>query len=271
MTALTAGAPYESATARSRRSMPRCIFRRNEKRHYRHQTATYKSPVTTLSHDWQRSVTRIARVPPGRTAKGQARNVQHYAHRVNVVVILAAGGGTRFSGATHKLLAPLHGRPVVQHAVDHAMRSGAGRVMVVTGAIDLGTMPVGVTTLVNERWQRGQATSLTCAVDAIRAQEPEAESIIIGLGDQPFVSSDAWRTVAAAPSEHRVVVASYDGRRGPHPVRLHRSLWAELPQSGDDGARTLIRHHSALVHEVSCPGSAADIDTMEDLQRWTSS
>lgn len=200
-----------------------------------------------------------------------------------VLVVLAAGGGSRFHGPTHKLLAPLHGRPVVHHAIEHAVHSGAGPVVVVTGAVDLdlGDLDLGgpdlggpaarVTLVSNERWSYGQATSLVRAVQAVDELHPAADAIVVGLGDQPFVSSRAWRTIAQAPPEHHIVVASYDGRRGPHPVRLHRALWAALPRTGDDGARTLIREHSALVHEVPCAGTAADIDTLEDLQRWTSS
>lgn len=188
-----------------------------------------------------------------------------------VPVLLAAGGGTRFAGPTHKLLALLDGRAVVRHALDHVIDSDLGDVIVVTGAVDLalGPVPETVTFVRNDRWADGQATSILLAAAA--AEQMGAEAMLIGLGDQPFIPAVAWRRVAAAPAEHLIVVASYDGRRGPQPVRLHRSLWAALPHAGDDGARTLIREHPALVHQVPCPGSAADIDTLEDLHRWTSS
>jgi CTP:molybdopterin cytidylyltransferase MocA len=186
-----------------------------------------------------------------------------------VAVLLAAGGGTRFAGATHKLLAPLSGARVVDHAVRHAVDSAIGPVVVVAGAIELGLDDPSVTVVVNDRWRDGQATSLAVALDA--AVELDAESVVLALGDQPFIPADAWRVVADASPEHLIVVASYDGRRGPHPVRLHRSLWPAVPVTGDDGARSLLREHHHLVHEVPCPGSAADIDTLEDLHRWTSS
>jgi CTP:molybdopterin cytidylyltransferase MocA len=169
-------------------------------------------------------------------------------------------------------LATLQGRAVVRHAIDHVVASDIGPVVVVTGAADLGELgelPPGVTEVHNDRWQHGQATSITAGL--AEAATRGADAVVFGLGDQPFITAEAWRLVAAAAPEHQIVVASYDGRRGPHPVRLHRSLWATLPATGDDGARTLIRRHAALVHEVSCPGSAADIDTLEDLHRWTSS
>ncbi|MBI5088927.1 MAG: NTP transferase domain-containing protein [Actinobacteria bacterium] len=190
-----------------------------------------------------------------------------------VAVVLAAGGGTRFDGPTHKLLAPLAGRRVIDHAVAHAVDSGIGPVVVVGGAVDLQLAPSlaseGVSIVRNERWHQGQATSLAVALDAAAALD--ADAIVLALGDQPFIPADAWRLIAGASPEHQIVVASYDGRRGPHPVRLHRSLWSALPPAGDDGARSLMRDHQHLVHEVPCPGSAADIDTLEDLHRWTSS
>jgi molybdenum cofactor cytidylyltransferase len=188
-----------------------------------------------------------------------------------VPVLLAAGGGSRFDGPTHKLLALIDGVTVIDHAIGHAVHAGLGVVLVVTGSVELHLERYGadVVQLHNEHWAEGQATSVAMAATA--AARLDAHALVFGLGDQPFIPAEAWRLVATAPSEHHIALASYAGRRGPHPVRLHRSMWAQLPATGDDGARTLIREHLALVHEVPCPGSAADIDTVEDLHRWTSS
>ena len=41
--------------------------------------------------------------------------------------------------------------------------------------------------------------------------------------------------MADAPTECRLVVATYDGEWGPNPVRIARSLWPELPTDGDEG------------------------------------
>jgi CTP:molybdopterin cytidylyltransferase MocA len=184
-------------------------------------------------------------------------------------VLLAAGGGTRFTGSVHKLLAPLSGARVIDHAVRHAIDSEIGPVVVVAGSVELDLDDPAVAVVVNDRWRDGQATSLAVALEAARALD--VDSVVLALGDQPFIPAAAWRLVAGASPEHRIVVASYDGRRGPHPVRLHRSLWPTVQPTGDDGARSLLREHHHLVHEVPCPGSAADIDTLEDLHRWTSS
>lgn len=192
------------------------------------------------------------------------------------VVILAAGGGTRFSatrpdGAAdpgHKLLADLGGRAVVAHAIAHAVEAAVGPVVVVTGAVPI-ELPPGVIEAHHAGWALGQAGSLHRGLAV--AESLGARAVVVGLGDQPGVPAAAWQLVALAPPEWQLVVASYDGRRGPNPVRLPRSLWAEVPTTGDEGARSLLRRHSELVHEVPCPGSAHDIDTLEDLQRWTSS
>ena len=48
-----------------------------------------------------------------------------------VAALLAAGGGARFQGPTHKLLAPLHGRPVWEHSLAHVMAAGFDHVVFV--------------------------------------------------------------------------------------------------------------------------------------------
>ena len=67
-------------------------------------------------------------------------------------VILAAGGGARWNGAGHKLLAEVAGRPLAAHALAAASEAGLDELVVVTGSVDLSTvLPVGATVLHNNR------------------------------------------------------------------------------------------------------------------------
>lgn len=179
-------------------------------------------------------------------------------------VVLAAGGGSRFRGSTHKLLAELGGRPVVAHVVDAVVAAGLEAVYVVVGAVEI-EVPAGVVTVRNQRWAEGLATSLAAGIGAAAADGHRA--VVVGLGDQPGVPAEAWRRVAAATSTP-VAVATYDGVRG-HPVRLDASVWGRLPTTGDEGARDLLGGGEQVVAEVPCPGSAVDVDTVEDLRTWS--
>jgi molybdenum cofactor cytidylyltransferase len=185
---------------------------------------------------------------------------------ITLAVVLAAGSGSRFTGDAHKLLAPIDGRPLVVHAVSAAVEAAIGDVIVVTGAVDLhDVLPPEVTVVHHERWADGIASSLRVAVDM--AGHAGADAVVVGLADQPYVGAEAWRQVAGA-KERPIVVASFDGERRP-PVRLSAEVWPLLPVSGDEGARALMRSRPELVGEVPCPGRAIDIDTVEDLTRWS--
>lgn len=181
--------------------------------------------------------------------------------------VLAAGGSSRFEGGP-KQLTSFRGRPMVTSAVEAALAAGTFDVVfVVGGAVDLSpAVPVGALLLENPQWADGQATSLAVAVKA--AEVGGFDALVVGLADQPFVGPDDWRIVALADVTEPIVAASYEGRRG-NPVRLARSIWSELPREGDEGARRLMASRPDLVAEVACPGDAVDIDTREDLDRWS--
>ena len=195
-----------------------------------------------------------------------------------VAVLLAAGAGSRFTDGRHKLLAELdsQGNTVIERSLRNLIEARIGPIVIITGALtrdDLATNPSvanylaapSVTTHHNPTWAAGQSTSVRVAIDA--AEQIGADAVVIGLADQPFITPDAWRTVAAGLGA--ITVGTYDGRRG-NPVRLHADVWDQLPHDGDVGARSLMQLRPELVTEVSCTGSSADIDTLEDLHRWQS-
>lgn len=186
-----------------------------------------------------------------------------------IAVVLAAGGGSRFAGPGHKLAAEIGGRTIAERAVAAAIESGLTPVIVVSGAtvpaLPETAGPEDVIVVHNPRWSEGQATSLQAGL--AEADRLGAGAVVVGLADQPFLTAEAWKRVAASDSP--IAIATYDGERR-NPVRLDRSVWAALPTTGDEGARVLIRMRPDLVGEVPCPGSPADIDTLEDLRAWQS-
>jgi CTP:molybdopterin cytidylyltransferase MocA len=185
-------------------------------------------------------------------------------------VVLAAGSGARFTasgGAGHKLLAELDGRTVLDHVLDAVLEAGLADVVLVEGAVDLAAhVRPGVTLLRNPQWADGIATSVATALRWAAGAGHDA--VVVGLADQPRVSTASWVAVVAAPPEPPVAVATYDGRRG-NPVRLAAAIWPLLPTTGDEGARALMRRRPELVREVPCSGQAWDVDTVEDLERWS--
>lgn len=180
-------------------------------------------------------------------------------------IVLAAGAGRRFGGG--KQLAPLGGRPLLEHALRAAAAAPVDGVVVTLGAgaeevlaaVDLhGARPVVVA-----GWEEGIAASLRAGVEAIG---PEAEAAAILLGDQPAVAPatiarviEAWRA-SDAPAARAV----HAGRPG-HPAVVGRALFPRLLElRGDRGAGALLAQVD--VAEVPCGAQVVlDVDRPGDL------
>jgi molybdenum cofactor cytidylyltransferase len=171
-----------------------------------------------------------------------------------VAVVLAAGEGRRFGGA--KQLAPLHGRPLLEHALDAAR--ALPRVVVVLGAradeVRAGADLAGCEVVVCHGWAEGLGASLRTGLQAAG----DAERVVVLLGDQPGVTREAVLALAAAPGP--VARAVYPDGPG-HPVMLERDALATLDPRGDAGARALLQD----AHPVAVPGRAHDVDVPTDL------
>ncbi|MEM9200161.1 MAG: nucleotidyltransferase family protein [Actinomycetota bacterium] len=180
-------------------------------------------------------------------------------------VILAAGAGSRFGGDAHKLVTEIGGAPIISHAIAAARGAQVDEVIVVQGAVDLTAfVPDDVTLLDNEQWADGQATSLRAAVAYAEARRHDV--IVVGLGDSPGVTTEVWDSLVNVEAD--LASARYNGDLRP-PVRLAASMWPSLPVSGDEGARALMRHRPDLVRPVPVEGDPRDIDTLQDLRRWS--
>ena len=180
-----------------------------------------------------------------------------------VGILLAAGAGSRFGGENHKLHADIGGIQIWEHSLRQLIAADIGPTIVVTGAIALDFANYEVHEVHNHQWSEGQSTSLRAAIDV--ADQFDAEAAIVGLADQPDITTEAW--IKLAHSTSSLATALYDNTPG-HPVRIVSTLWPELPESGDFGARALLSKYERHVERIPCSGSPFDIDTTKDLDEW---
>ena len=185
------------------------------------------------------------------------------------IAILAAGRGSRLGGDVPKPLVELRGRPLVAWALGAATVSTLRPIVLVVGhrgdAVARAATE-GVVVVRSRRWRRGIARSLRAAVEAL---EPWAQvgAVAVGLADQPLVGADAYRRLAGAYRDGaRLAVATYHGQRR-NPVLLARTMWPQARRlDGDEGARALMDEDDVVEVDCTDTGSAADVDTLDDLR-----
>lgn len=188
-------------------------------------------------------------------------------------LVLAAGSGVRFGG--NKLLASLHGRPLIAHAaaaVAEAIAAGVipgGVAVIPPGATELirHLDTAGLRVVENPAAREGIATSLQRGLEALGEISPAAGGALIVLGDQPGLRADIiarlvaeWRQTGCSVRPRYRAAPSEPG----HPVLLDRSLWPLASRLfGDTGLRELLAGQPVTLIDV--PGANPDVDTPAQL------
>ena len=186
-----------------------------------------------------------------------------------VVVVLAAGRGSRFRGLDHKLAQSLGASSVLGTTLRQVLASRLPMVVVATAALaeiakrSVATRDIVVLPDVGTPGPEplGMGYSIACGVSA----RPDASGWLVLPGDMPMVEPATLQAVARELRHHTVVYAQHRGQRG-HPVGFAAELYSELAAlGGDDGARRLVARYPAHGVEVDDPGVLIDIDTEADL------
>ncbi|MFM9914765.1 MAG: NTP transferase domain-containing protein [Rhizobacter sp.] len=196
-----------------------------------------------------------------------------------VIIVLAAGLGSRFQDAGHKLSQPLGATSVLGATLAQAMGSQLPLIVVTTESlVDEATRYVARQDIVVLETASGRPVEDRGDLRAMNARLGMGASIAAGVsassnasgwlvlpGDMPMLQSSTLLRVAHALRDHAVSYAQHHGRRG-HPVGFSAELYSELIRlQGDEGARRLVSRYPAQAIEVDDPGVLVDVDTVADL------
>ena len=187
-------------------------------------------------------------------------------------VVLAAGLSSRMG--SHKLLEAVGGKTLVRRAVEAALASAAGPVLVVTGnraaEVQAALKGLAAEFVDNPDFTKGLSTSLKRGINAL---PEDCDGALVLLADMPDVSAALIDKLIAAfdPAEERAIcVAARHGKRG-NPVLWARRFFPEIASlEGDVGAKALMVAYDELVCEVEAADDAplVDIDTPQALEAY---
>ncbi len=187
-------------------------------------------------------------------------------------VVLAAGRSSRMGRA--KQLEVVDGEPMVVRATRLATTSGAGHVIVVTGAyaeeVAAKLAPLTATSSIqlvhNADWASGQASSVRAAIYSL----PDSIQAVLFLPvDQPFVQVDfLQQLIRAWQAGNKLAAPRVDGEPRGAPAIFDRTYWPDLLAiTGDVGGRVVLMKYKSVVTWIAAsPSMLRDIDSPADLE-----
>lgn len=166
-----------------------------------------------------------------------------------MVLIMAAGMGTRMKSAGAKVLHEVAGKPLVAWVVDAARAAGAARVVAILGhqheavraALDA-RYGAGAIDVALQLEQRGTGHAVSCALGALE-REPDDRIVVILTGDAPLIAAARVAELTAA------CVASPAGLALLSTVPDRDMPYGRLVVDGDGRLARIVEHADATPTE----------------------
>jgi molybdenum cofactor cytidylyltransferase len=185
-------------------------------------------------------------------------------------IVLSAGKSERMGRP--KALLPLQGKTFLENILSAISRSPVEETRVVVGhhrnEIEPHVKPPA-RLVFNPNYEQGMITSLQAG---IRSLPPHTSGALLFLVDHPLVDSETIELLVTKIGPDRIVLPTFQGRRG-HPVLFGSAILQEiLGLSSSQGANIVVRKDPDRIVEVSVnsPGILVDVDTPEDFLKLPS-
>jgi molybdenum cofactor cytidylyltransferase len=172
-----------------------------------------------------------------------------------------------------KQLLQINGKSLLRHAVEEAIESDLGPVIVVLGAfaeqIKEVLQALEIKIVHNPDWQQGMGTSIQKGIQEVQKEYDYCQGAILMLSDQPYANAALLNSLLQThlSTQKPIVASTYQDTLGV-PAYFHHSYFTFLSQlEGSIGARKLIQQHKAQVASVDFPSGKFDVDTPEDYKK----
>ena len=181
-------------------------------------------------------------------------------------LVLAAGGSKRLGRP--KQLLPYRDGTLLDHVLETARSCHFDQTLCVLGGgvddVRAGVDLSGVEVVENRQFGEGCSSSIAAAVRAI---DPQADVLVLMLGDQPGVTAQAVAALIDGRGNAPLAACEYDDGRG-HPLAFARDMFGDLSNlHGDKGVWKLMDRYADEVAGVPVAGPVPrDVDTWEDYE-----
>jgi molybdenum cofactor cytidylyltransferase len=186
---------------------------------------------------------------------------------VGVTGLVLAAGSSKRLGQPKQLL-PYAGTTLLDATLGVARQCGFDQLLVTVGGASSAVREsvdfAGVEVVENPEYSTGCSSSISAAVAAV---SDDASGIVLMLGDQPRVTTDAVHRLVEQAAGSPLGVCRYSDGRG-HPFWFHRDVFADLRTlHGDKAVWKLLESGRYDVADVDIDGPVPlDVDTWEDYE-----
>ncbi|WP_411895524.1 nucleotidyltransferase family protein [Winogradskyella sp. A2] len=181
------------------------------------------------------------------------------------ILILAAGNSKRMG--TPKQLLKIGQTTMLGKVINNSLESRANSINVVLGAnakMIIPKLPESVNTMMNEKFENGLSSSINIGVKNLL----DFDSILIALGDQPFVNANYFNEMikVSAKNPDKIVASNYIKYNGV-PAIFPKKYYSKLLElSGDQGAKKILNSNFNPVIVLKTPVNLVDVDTPHDYE-----
>lgn len=190
--------------------------------------------------------------------------------QVNTAILILAAGSSSRMGESKQLL-PWGKTTLLGNAIEQALLVKNVAIVVVLGAngeeIENSIESYDVKIVHNENWKRGIGSSISYGVKSI-LRNYEVSSILIMLGDQPFVKSEYLSKLCETSESHKrkIIVSDYRSNIGV-PAVFGADYFSDLTSlNNEKGAKKIIHKYQKSIKVVDFENNLIDVDTEKEYK-----